>query len=110
MKGARELPPRGLAIMRELWDLRERLARAADRPPFKVLGEDVLLRVAQNAPTDSATLGTLGGIEDGHGSGEGGATKGRRLCQLRQSTVEFVTADSQTEMAAGLLFRFSLFI
>jgi ribonuclease D len=62
VKGARDLPPRGLAIMRELWDLRERLARAADRPPFKVLGEDVLLRVAQSAPTEAATLGTLTGI------------------------------------------------
>jgi len=62
VKGARDLPPRGLAIMRELWELRERLARAADRPPFKVLGEDVLLRVAQNAPIDAATLGTLSGI------------------------------------------------
>ena len=62
VKGARELPPRGLAIMRELWDLRERLARAADRPPFKVLGEDVLLRVAQSAPIDAAALGTLTGI------------------------------------------------
>lgn len=62
VKGARELPPRGLAIIRELWDLRERLARAADRPPFKVLGEDVLLRVAQTAPTEAATLGTLSGV------------------------------------------------
>ena len=62
VKGARDLPPRGLAIMRELWELRERLARSADRPPFKVLGEDVLLRVAQSAPTDAATLCTLSGI------------------------------------------------
>ena len=62
VKGARDLPPRGLAIMRELWELRERLARSADRPPFKILGEDVLLRVAQSAPTDAATLGTLSGI------------------------------------------------
>src|SRR5262245_40815547 len=40
VKGARELPPQGLAAMRELFALREQLARAADRPPFKVLGED----------------------------------------------------------------------
>ena len=46
VKGARELSPRGLAILRELWALRESLARAADRPPFKILSEDILLAIA----------------------------------------------------------------
>jgi ribonuclease D len=61
VKGARELPPRGMAVLRELWALREQLARTADRPPFKILNEDTLLRVAQTLPRDSATLGTLPG-------------------------------------------------
>jgi ribonuclease D len=39
LKGARELPLRALALLRELFDTREQLARAADRPPFKVLAE-----------------------------------------------------------------------
>ena len=62
VKGARDLPPRGLAVMRELFALREQLARAADRPPFKILGEDTLLRIAQTLPPDAATLGTLAGV------------------------------------------------
>jgi ribonuclease D len=62
VKGARELPGRNLAVLRELWNLREDLARAADRPPFKILNEDTMLRVAQAIPRDSATLGTIAGI------------------------------------------------
>jgi ribonuclease D len=62
VKGARDLPPRGLAVLRELWALREQLARTADRPPFKVLSEDTLLRIAQTLPPDAATLGTIAGV------------------------------------------------
>jgi ribonuclease D len=46
LKGARELSPRGLAILRELHELRETLARRLDRPPFKVFNDEVLVRLA----------------------------------------------------------------
>jgi len=62
VKGARELTPRGLSILRELWTLRETLARAADRPPFKILSEDILLAIARAAPRDTASLATLPGV------------------------------------------------
>ncbi|HET7340572.1 MAG TPA: HRDC domain-containing protein [Methylomirabilota bacterium] len=62
VKGARELPSRGLAVLRELWATREQLARAADRPPFKVVGEDTLLKIAQTLPRDAAMLGTITGV------------------------------------------------
>ena len=62
VKGARELSSRGLAILRELWALREALARGADRPPFKILSEDILLAIARAAPRDTATLATLPGV------------------------------------------------
>jgi ribonuclease D len=62
VKGARDLPPRGMAALRELWALREELALAADRPPFKILNEETLLRIAQQLPRDSATLGAIAGI------------------------------------------------
>jgi len=57
-----ELSSRGLAILRELWTLRESLARAADRPPFKILSEEILLAIARAAPRDTATLATLPGV------------------------------------------------
>jgi ribonuclease D len=62
IKGARELPARGMAVLRELWTLREELALAADRPPFKILNEDTLRRIAQGLPRDSAALGAIAGI------------------------------------------------
>ena len=50
LKGARELAPRNLAVLRELYQLRESLARTLDRPPFKILGEETLVRLAQRLP------------------------------------------------------------
>jgi len=50
LKGARELSPRALAILRELYELRETLARRLDRPPFKVFNDEVLVRLAVAAP------------------------------------------------------------
>jgi ribonuclease D len=61
VKGARDLPPRGLVILRELYETRELLARAADRPPFKILGEDVLLKLAIAAPVALAELAQVPG-------------------------------------------------
>ena len=62
VRGARELPPRNRAALRELYELRESLARAADRPPFKILSEDILLRLATALPADSQGLATVSGV------------------------------------------------
>jgi len=58
-KGARELTPREQAVLRELWNTRDELALAADRPPFKVLSAEILVAVARAAPRDEATLGKV---------------------------------------------------
>src|SRR5262249_60718743 len=52
----RDLPSSGLAILRELYELRESLARTMDRPPFKILGEETLVRLALTPPSDLAGL------------------------------------------------------
>jgi ribonuclease D len=59
LKGARDLKPRQLGILKALWTLRERLARSADRPPFKILGDTTLVALAVAAPRTVADLGQV---------------------------------------------------
>lgn len=62
LKGARDLHPRDLAVLRELYALREQLALAADRPPFKVLSEDMLLGITHARPSDEEALARVPGV------------------------------------------------
>jgi ribonuclease D len=50
LKGARGLDSRGLALLRELYVAREDWALEAGRPPFKVLGNESLVRLAAKRP------------------------------------------------------------
>ena len=50
MKGARRLAPRALAALRELHAWRERRAEQTDTPPFRILGNETLLHLAQQRP------------------------------------------------------------
>ncbi len=50
VKGVYEVLPRERAIVRELYRFRDEQARAADRPPFKVLSDSVLIRLSQAQP------------------------------------------------------------
>jgi ribonuclease D len=62
VKGARRLPPRALAAFRELHAWRERRAEELDTPPFKILGNESLLRLAELRPRDAARLREVPGI------------------------------------------------
>jgi ribonuclease D len=62
VKGARDLPPRGLAALRDLHALREELAVAADRPPFKILSPETLLAIARAMPRESSALEAIVGV------------------------------------------------
>ncbi len=59
IKGARRLPPRALAALRELWTWRECRAQQTDIPPFKILGNEALLRLAALPPGADALAGSL---------------------------------------------------
>jgi ribonuclease D len=61
LKGAKDLDGRGLAILRELAQAREMLAVKADRPPFMILGNEVLVALAALKPQDSAAILTVKG-------------------------------------------------
>jgi ribonuclease D len=55
-KGASRLAPRQLARLQALLETRDELARAWDRPPFMVLGNQTLLDWAQAPPTGRREL------------------------------------------------------
>ena len=61
IKGARGLDRRGLGVLRELCVARETWAHASGRPPFKVLGNDTLLRLAAERPTSPEDLARVTG-------------------------------------------------
>lgn len=61
LKGARRLDGRGLAVLRELYVAREAWAHEAGRPPFKVLGNESLIRLAGERPPARGSLRKIPG-------------------------------------------------
>ncbi len=64
IKGARQLKPRHLGVLRELFLMRDRRSRELDRPPFKVLGNGTLLDLAENPPASRRGLLGRRGLTD----------------------------------------------
>jgi len=50
------LDRRSLAVVRDLYEWRDQLARKADRPPFKVLGNDAIVELAKVKPASPRDL------------------------------------------------------
>jgi ribonuclease D len=61
LKGAKDLDARGLAVLRELHQARETLAVKLDRPPFMILGNEVLVALATLKPRDASAILTVKG-------------------------------------------------
>jgi len=59
VKGAKGLPPRGLAAFRELHRWRETVAEREDKAPFRVIGNDSLLAVSKALPAKPSDLAGL---------------------------------------------------
>ena len=64
IKGARSMDPVELAVLRELFLLRDKRAREIDRPPFKVLGNRTLLEISRAQAADLDTLAEIKGVTD----------------------------------------------
>lgn len=47
--GSEKLGPRGLAVLYHVWHWRERWAEKLDTPPFKVTGNEMIMRIARAA-------------------------------------------------------------
>lgn len=62
IRNTRDLTPRQMAALRELFRWRDGLARERDVAPFRVLGNDTLVAVARHMPADKAALGALDGV------------------------------------------------
>jgi len=59
IKGARTLRGHQLAVLRELFALREQIASEQDRAPFRVLMNEAMLAIAKAMPTDANALRDL---------------------------------------------------
>jgi len=62
LKGARALRPRQMRALRELYVMRDELARQRDVPTFKVLGNFPLIAVAKELPSTRRELERLPGL------------------------------------------------
>jgi len=62
IKAGRALDLAGRAVLRELYLAREEQARAADRPPFKVLADQTMVEIARTRPSTAEALGRLPGV------------------------------------------------
>jgi ribonuclease D len=65
MKGARDLTPRGLAILRELHEWRESVAKERDQATFRILGNQALLEMSASPPADVRDLPRVTGLSEG---------------------------------------------
>ncbi len=62
LKGARDLDAPGRGVLRALWIAREEQARAADRPPFKVLAEQTMVELAHRKPRTAGEVERIRGV------------------------------------------------
>lgn len=66
LKGIGGLDRRSLAVIRALYDFRDRLAREADRPPFKIFSNDTIIDAAKTKPQKDEDLGKMKALSPGH--------------------------------------------
>jgi ribonuclease D len=76
IKGAKTLPQRQLAALRELHAWRESVAAEQDRATFRIIGNDALLAVAKALPRAAADLRGIVGLPDSLASRHGTALVG----------------------------------
>jgi len=73
VKGAKALPPRPMAALRELYRWREAVAAEQDRATFRIIGNDALLAVARALPRSRAELERVDQVPPALGTRHGGA-------------------------------------
>jgi ribonuclease D len=66
LKGLGALDRRSLAVVRALYDFRDGLAREADRPPFKIFGNDLIFEIARIKPSSTQDFNSIKGVSGYH--------------------------------------------
>lgn len=64
MKGAYDVQPEDRAVLQALWQWREQEAQRRNRPPFKIMNDEVLIRLAQHKPRQLADLRAVARLSD----------------------------------------------
>lgn len=62
INGARDLPPVGQAVLRELYLFREGEAQRLNRPPFKLFGEELMVAISREQPDSLDALRRMRGL------------------------------------------------
>ncbi|HET7711519.1 MAG TPA: ribonuclease D [Thermoanaerobaculia bacterium] len=66
LKNIAALQRRSLAVLRDLHAWRDQLARRADRPPFKIASNEMLVEIARNTPLTSEDLVSIKSVSRFH--------------------------------------------
>ena len=85
LKNIGTLDRRSLAILRNLHKWRDQLARAADRPPFKIIGNDAIVEISKEKPADLGELSKLKSVSQYH--------RGRYSRELLAAVAQALTLD-----------------
>ena len=64
MRATRDVEREQHGVLEALWQWREETARAADRPPFKVVNDSVLIAMAQQQPQNLDGFRSIDGLSD----------------------------------------------
>lgn len=62
IKGARDLTPQQRTVLRALYLYREKKAASLDRAPFRVLSEQLLVRIAESSPQNAKEIKEMKGM------------------------------------------------
>lgn len=88
VKNIGSLDRRSLAIVRGIYEWRDALARKADRPPFKVLGNDTIVEIAKEKPLTHRDLAQLKSVSRYHAD-----RFGRDLAGIVRQAMEIPEAE-----------------
>jgi ribonuclease D len=82
------LDRRSLAVVRDLYEWRDKLARKADRPPFKIIGNDSIVELAKVKPASPRDLANVKPVSRYHSE-----RYGREIVQIIRAVLEIPESE-----------------